>query len=107
MYVNNTYEQFFNLEQTVLVGTSKFFQNIFSQDESSGIFQINGIDANDMMKILDFIYTGQMNITKRNVDAIDALARQLQIDLLNQVRNEFLMYTCFAFQNYPHIYYST
>lgn len=56
---------------------SKYFQ-----EANHGEFIMVGADAETLKIIVDFCYTGRVNLTEENVDRISAIADRVEFDLL-------------------------
>ncbi|XP_008184158.2 ring canal kelch homolog isoform X4 [Acyrthosiphon pisum] len=78
--------------KNVLMAASPYFRAMFSNfDESNkDLVTIRELDSNILQLLVDYIYTGEIMVTKENVQALLSAANVLQLDYVNDICAEFL-----------------
>ncbi|XP_050065507.1 ring canal kelch homolog [Aphis gossypii] len=78
--------------KVVLISVSTYFREIFIDFNESNIDHINirELDSTILQLLINYIYTGEIIITKGNVKVLLAAANLLQIDYVKNVCSEFL-----------------
>ncbi|KAE9544774.1 hypothetical protein AGLY_000316 [Aphis glycines] len=77
----------------VLISVSKYFHEFFTDFNESNIDHINikELDSTALQLLINYIYTGEIIITKDNVKVLLAAANFLQLDYVKSVCAEFLI----------------
>ncbi|XP_029344678.1 kelch-like protein 3 isoform X2 [Acyrthosiphon pisum] len=78
--------------KNVLIAASPYFRAMFSNfDESNkDLVTIRELDSTILQQLVDYIYTGEIMITKENVQVLLQSANVLQLDYVNSACAEFL-----------------
>ncbi|XP_029348144.1 kelch-like protein 2 [Acyrthosiphon pisum] len=78
--------------KNVLIAASPYFHAMFSNFEESNkdLVTIRELDSTILQLLVDYIYTGEIMVTKENVQALLPAANVLQLDYVNEVCAEFL-----------------
>ncbi|XP_003245270.1 ring canal kelch homolog [Acyrthosiphon pisum] len=78
--------------KNVLMAASPYFREIFtnSDERNKGVVKISEFNSAVLRLLVDYIYSGQIIITKENVKLLLQAANILQIDFLNGACAEFL-----------------
>ncbi|KAL4635678.1 kelch repeat and BTB domain-containing protein 7 [Arapaima gigas] len=82
----------FLCSRSVLAATSPYFRSMFTgglHECAQQAVMIRGVDAHSMALIIDYCYTGKVQITEANVQRLYAAANMLQLD--------YIRGTCAAF----------
>ncbi|XP_016656253.1 ring canal kelch homolog isoform X2 [Acyrthosiphon pisum] len=78
--------------KNVLIAASPYFRAMFSNfDESNkDLVNIRELDSTILQQLIDYIYTGEIIVTKENVQELFPAANVLQLDYVKGVCAEFL-----------------
>ncbi|XP_060870643.1 ring canal kelch homolog [Metopolophium dirhodum] len=76
----------------VLVAASPYFRAMFSNfvENNKDFVTIRELDSTILQLLVDYIYTGEIMVTKENVQVLLQAASVLQLDYVNSVCAEFL-----------------
>ena len=71
----------FRTHKHILYASSQFFKALFSMEnmDKTSIF-LKGVNSNNLNRILDYIYLGELNIPESEVDEFLNLAQELEIE---------------------------
>lgn len=86
-------ERDFAVHRIVLSASSSYFQVMFSSGMAESHLdrvEIHGVNANVFQTILDFIYTGQVDVNESNVQQLLPASQMLQVDDIEVICCEFL-----------------
>ena len=67
----------------VLSASSDYFKNIFKQNSKPNahpLLCLDGISADDLQNIMDYIYNGEVNIFQENLDRFLSVAQRLKLE---------------------------
>lgn len=84
----------FRCHKIVLASISQYFDAMFSsgmRECIDGVVRLQGIDSATFVDILDFIYSGKLNVCTENADELLRAATLFQIKLLHRKCEEFLV----------------
>lgn len=74
------------VHRVVMAASSKVFYDILSdKDSCEESHEISGLSAVDMLQVLEFLYSGEINITTENLPNFRNIAEQLDIPLLREI----------------------
>ncbi|XP_029347670.1 ring canal kelch homolog isoform X2 [Acyrthosiphon pisum] len=78
--------------KNVLIAASPYFRAMFSNfyESNKDLVTIRELDSTISQLLVDYIYTGEIIITKENVQALLSSANVLQLDYVNDICAEFL-----------------
>ena len=66
--------------KVVLAASSPFFTNLLKKNKhKQPLIYMRGLQSNDLVAILDFLYHGEANILQESLDSFLALAEELQL----------------------------
>ena len=66
--------------KVILANSSPFFQNILRKNKHiHPLIYMRGVKSDDLMAIVDFLYSGETNIYQENLDSFLAIADELQL----------------------------
>merc|ERR1719305_1788546 len=66
--------------KVILAASSPFFMNLLKKKKhKQPLIYMRGLQSNDLVAILDFLYHGEANILQENLDSFLALAEELQL----------------------------
>ena len=66
--------------KVVLAASSSFFQNLLRRNKHAHpLIYMKGIQMDDLLAILDFLYCGEANVLQTNLESFLAVAEELQI----------------------------
>ena len=66
--------------KVILANSSPFFQNILRKNKHiHPLIYMRGVKSDDLMAIVDFLYSGETNIYQENLDSFLAIASELQL----------------------------
>ena len=66
--------------KVVLAASSSFFQNLLRRNKHTHpLIYIRGLQMDDLLAILDFLYCGEANVFETNLESFLAVAEELQI----------------------------
>ena len=81
--------------KVILAASSPFFQNLLGKNKHAHpIVFLTGLKSEELVAILDFIYYGETNVYKDNLDAFLAIAEEFQLKGLTRgklIEEEILM----------------
>ncbi|XP_069794867.1 actin-binding protein IPP isoform X2 [Narcine bancroftii] len=83
----------FSVHRLVLAASSPYFAVLFAgglQEAGKSLIQIHGIEAEVFKLLLDFIYTGIINVSIKNVQEVILAADMLQLNEIVNMCSEFL-----------------
>ncbi|XP_072129792.1 actin-binding protein IPP isoform X3 [Mobula birostris] len=86
-------QQLFSVHRLVLAASSPYFAVLFAgglQEAGMSLIQIHGIEAEIFKLLLDFIYTGVINVSIKNVQELILAADMLQLTEIVNMCSEFL-----------------
>ena len=70
--------------KVILAASSPFFQNLLkSNKHTHPLIYMRGINAEDLLAIVDFLYYGEANIYQENLDRFLSIAEELELKGLN------------------------
>ena len=73
--------------KAILGASSSFFKNIFKNNAASNlVLYLKGVSSKDPESIMEFIYCGETNINKVDLDSFLNVAKELKIDGLMEPR---------------------
>jgi hypothetical protein len=73
-----------NAHKVILAASSPFFQNLLKRNQHAHpLIYMRGMNAEDLLAIVDFLYYGQANINQENLDSFLKIAEELEIKGLN------------------------
>ena len=76
--------------KVILAATSPLFQNILKKNpHAHPLIYMRGIDAEELVAVVDFLYYGEANICENNLDGFLALAEELQLKGFERKTTEF------------------
>ena len=84
----------FRCHKIVLASVSQYFDAMFSsgmRECYDGVVRLQGIESSTFVDILDFVYSGRLNICFENAEDLLRAATMFQIKLLHQKCEEFLI----------------
>jgi len=67
----------------VLSASSEYFKDIFKQNSKPNVHPLlclDGISADDLQNIMDYIYNGEVNIFQENLDRFLSIAQRLKLE---------------------------
>ncbi|XP_016660786.1 kelch-like protein 2 isoform X2 [Acyrthosiphon pisum] len=78
--------------KNVLMAASPYFRAMFSsfEERNKDLVTIRELDSTILQLLVDYIYTGEIMVTKENVQGLLPAANVLQLDYVNEVCAEFL-----------------
>lgn len=68
--------------KAILAATSEYFLSKLGTEDRNVVFQIDNISSSEFVQVLDFLYTGQININRKNLSTFRSIGQQLRIELL-------------------------
>ena len=76
--------------KVILAASSPFFQNVFKRNQHSHpLIYMRGMQYEELVAIVDFLYYGEANIHQDNLDSFLAMAEELQLKgLVGQTNDE-------------------
>ncbi|GCC25482.1 actin-binding protein IPP [Chiloscyllium punctatum] len=86
-------EQLFSVHKLVLAASSPYFAVLFAggmQETSKSLIQIHGIEAETFRLLLEFIYTGIIDVSIKNVQEVILAADMLQLTEIVNMCSTFL-----------------
>ena len=80
----------FEAHKVILVSSSPFFQNILKRNKHAHpLIYMRGMNSEDLVAIIDFLYCGEANVFQDNLDSFLAIAEELQLKgLMGKTHNE-------------------
>ena len=70
--------------KVILSASSPFFQNLLKRNKHAHpLIYMRGMNSEDLLAIVDFLYCGEANICQDNLDAFLKIAEELQLKGLN------------------------
>ena len=76
--------------RVVLSAGSGYFNNLLSQNSHSHpLLCLDGIKFSELNNVLDFIYTGELQINQEDLDRFLQIAQRLQLQGLHEVKENF------------------
>lgn len=85
----------FRCHKVMLASVSQYFDAMFlsgMRECYDGIVRLQGIESSIFVDILDFVYSGKLNICTENAEALLRASTMFQIKLLHQKCEEFLLH---------------
>lgn len=78
--------------KVVLVSASPYFHAMFTNfaEKDKDLFGIKQIDSTILQLLIDFIYSGKIIVTKKNVQVLLSAANHLQLNDVSEACSEFL-----------------
>ncbi|XP_029342509.1 kelch-like protein 3 isoform X2 [Acyrthosiphon pisum] len=78
--------------KNVLMAASPYFRAMFSNfdERNKDLVTIKELDSTILQLLVDYIYTGEIMVTKENVQTLLSAANVLQLDYVNDICAEFL-----------------
>ena len=84
------------VHKVVLATSSPFFQKILKRNKHAHpLIYMRGVNSDDLLSIMDFLYFGKANVYQENLDSFLAIAGELQLkglttkdDIEDEVRQE-------------------
>ncbi|XP_072366925.1 actin-binding protein IPP isoform X2 [Scyliorhinus torazame] len=86
-------EQLFSVHKLILAASSPYFAVLFAggmQEASKDLIQIHGIEAETFRLLLEFIYTGIIDVSIKNVQEVILAADMLQLTEIVNMCSDFL-----------------
>ena len=78
-------QQQVSAHKIVLASASQYFENILKKNQHSHpLLCLDGIDAKELMNIVDYIYNGELQISQEHLDTFLQVAQRFQIEGLMQ-----------------------
>ena len=75
--------------KVVLASTSPFFMELFKRNKHPHpLLYMKGVKGDDLMAMVEFLYSGEANVDQRNLDTFLALANDLRLKGLNGTSDE-------------------
>ena len=66
--------------KVILAASSPFFQKLLRQNKHPNpLIYMRGIKSDDLLAIVDFLYSGEANVYQENLDSFLAIAEELQL----------------------------
>ena len=66
--------------KVILAASSPFFQKLLKQNKHPHpLIYMRGIKSNDLLAIVDFLYSGEANVYQENLDSFLTIAEELQL----------------------------
>ncbi|XP_016662058.1 kelch-like protein 17 isoform X2 [Acyrthosiphon pisum] len=100
--------------KNVLIAASPYFRAMFSNFDKSNkdLVNIRELDSTILQQLIDYIYTGEIIVTKENVQELLSAANVLQLDYVNEACAEFLQKqlnssNCFDFKAFADLHNCT
>jgi len=79
----------FEAHKVVLAASSPFFKNILSRNKHTHpLIYMRGLKSNDLLAMIDFLYSGETNVYQENLDSFLAIAEELQLKGLTGTASE-------------------
>ena len=76
--------------RVVLSAGSGYFNNLLSQNSHSHpLLCLDGINFSELNNVLDFMYTGELQINQEDLDRFLQIAQRLQLQGLHEVKENF------------------
>ena len=73
----------------VLISSSPFFMNLLARvKHPHPLVYMRGVNSEDFVAILDFLYFGEANVCQKNLDSFLTLAAELQLNGLQENRTD-------------------
>ena len=70
----------FEAHKVILAASSPFFKNILSKNKHAHpLIYMRGLKSDDLLAMIDFLYSGETNVYQENLDSFLALAEELQL----------------------------
>ena len=70
--------------KVILAASSPFFQNLLKRKKHAHpLIYMRGVNSDDLLAIVDFLYYGEINIYQENLDSFLNLAEELELKGLN------------------------
>ena len=84
-------DQQFEVHKIILAASSPFFSNVLKRNKHSHpMIYMRGLQARDLVAIVDFIYHGEANVCQEDLDRFLALAEDLQLKGLSRSKDKSL-----------------
>ena len=75
----------FEAHKVILAASSPFFHNILRRNKHSHpLIYMRGIKSDDLFAIIDFLYSGEVNVHQENLDSFLSTAEELQLEGLTE-----------------------
>ena len=75
--------------KVILASSSPFFQNILRRNKHPHpLIYMRGMESEDLVAIIDFLYCGEANVYQQNMDSFLAIAEELQLKGLTGKTND-------------------
>ena len=79
--------------KVVLSSCSEYFKQILKQNKHSHpLLCLEGIDSDQLNKVLDYIYNGEVNINRDDIDRFLNIAQRLKLEGLMEVENNLKVF---------------
>ena len=80
----------FTAHKVILASSSPFFQNILRRNKHAHPqIYMRGMESEDLLAIMDFLYCGEANVYQENLDSFLAIAEELQLKgLMGKTHND-------------------
>ena len=70
----------FEAHKVILAASSPFFKNILSKNKHAHpLIYMRGLKSDDLLAMIDFLYSGETNVYQENLDSFLAIAEELQL----------------------------
>ena len=68
------------VHKVILASSSPFFKNLLGRNKHSHpLIYMRGVNSDDLLSIIDFLYCGEANVYQENLDSFLAIAEELQL----------------------------
>ena len=68
------------VHKVILASSSPFFKNLMRRNKHSHpLIYMRGVNSDDLLSIIDFLYCGEANVYQENLDSFLAIAEELQL----------------------------
>ena len=72
--------QQFEAHKVILAASSPFFQKLLERNKHPHpLVYMRGLNSEDLLAIVDFLYCGEVNVYQENLDSFLAIAQELQL----------------------------
>ena len=70
----------FEAHKVIITASSPFFQNLLTRNtHPHPLVYMRGMKSDDLLSILDFVYTGEANVFQEHLDSFLSIAEELQL----------------------------
>ncbi|XP_038655122.1 zinc finger and BTB domain-containing protein 24 isoform X2 [Scyliorhinus canicula] len=81
----------FKAHKALLAASSEYFSLMFADENQQGqaIYMLNGMAADTFSAVLEFIYTGRLNVTEKSIEHIVTTAEVLKVNDLIKAYSDY------------------